>query len=341
MLPKSNPLEDLLHAHCLAGVNHVLRKSAHGQGADAHVHAGEPIDLQGRDGNRLDLGGPPVRVPLASSKRVRDAAVDVDVHVLNVALLVHHGDVLHGLVVSFRGPGFPILSDNLLEDLDIVECVADHVGLRGIRVDGLLVQRCLEVGRSGLDFQSGDVRVVDEKAEDESLHRVGDGGRLDLLEEGWGGVYVGGRGCVRRLDGRGVERQDDLQYSPVEHSYLPLSAFTAVLPAIAGEARQKSVAASAAEALVTKMVGLGGGCGCCVLGWVGMCVRGWALSLVDDGVPALREAKDGEGEGWGQCMVLWCGRGSRGSEGGKGGGGRIGSRKGRTGQGAAKEGEMP
>jgi hypothetical protein len=72
---------------------------------------------------------------------------------------------------------------------------------------------------------------------------------------------------------------------PVEHSYLPLSAFWAVFTAmVAGEARQKSAAARATEALETNMVGLGGVFGFCVLGERE--ARAWCerRCLVDDGV---------------------------------------------------------
>jgi len=102
--PSASLLVDgLLHAHGLAGVNHVLGEAAalHVQGVDADIDARDAIDLQRRDGNGDDLRVGRKRVALAGGKHVLDAAVDVDVHVADLALLVHHWNVLNGLVVAF------------------------------------------------------------------------------------------------------------------------------------------------------------------------------------------------------------------------------------------------
>ena len=77
-------VDGLLHAHGLAGVNHVLGEAAalHVQGVDADVDTGDALGLKGRDGNGEDLGVGRKRVARAGGKHVLDAAVDVDVHVL-------------------------------------------------------------------------------------------------------------------------------------------------------------------------------------------------------------------------------------------------------------------
>ena len=82
--PARSLLDDLLHAHCLARVNHVFSGGLtfYIQGVDANVDAGNALGLQRRDGNAENLGIGRERVRLAGGQHVVDTAVDVDVHIL-------------------------------------------------------------------------------------------------------------------------------------------------------------------------------------------------------------------------------------------------------------------
>ena len=77
-------VDNLLHAHGLAQVNHVLGPVAAFdiQSADANVHARDALGLQRRDGNRQNLGPDRKRVALAGGQLIPNAAINVDVHVL-------------------------------------------------------------------------------------------------------------------------------------------------------------------------------------------------------------------------------------------------------------------
>jgi len=69
-------------------------------------------------------------------------------------------------------------------------------------IENLLTNRSLHLIRQLFDPSL--TGVINKEIEDESLNRIGDGGRLDALEGGCGGVDVQERerACLRRLDGR-------------------------------------------------------------------------------------------------------------------------------------------
>ena len=56
---------------------------------------------------------------------------------LEVALFVEHGHVLHTLIVSLGTAGCP---NDLVEQLNVVERVSNHVGSISVRVNGFLVE---------------------------------------------------------------------------------------------------------------------------------------------------------------------------------------------------------
>jgi len=82
--PAKSLLDDLLHAHRLARVNHVFGGGLtfHIQRVDANVDAGNALGLQRRDDNAENLGISREGVRLAGDEHILDTAVDVDVHIL-------------------------------------------------------------------------------------------------------------------------------------------------------------------------------------------------------------------------------------------------------------------
>lgn len=82
--PAKSLLDDLLHAHRLARVNHVFGGGLtfHIQRVDANVDAGNALGLQRRDDNAENLGIGREGVRLAGDEYILDTAVDVAVHIL-------------------------------------------------------------------------------------------------------------------------------------------------------------------------------------------------------------------------------------------------------------------